>query len=106
MTWKELALEYRREIEQLWDDIDKSAFELERGVPKSFKRGLNMLEISLDLSQENVRILSYGEPLDNPVQPTALAAKTIETERKDDEDNFKWLRSTKPKRSSTVGESK
>ena len=106
--WKEIALEYRKEIDELWADIDDAICELERGVPKSYRRGMHILEKNLAISKENVRILSYSEPFE--VAETNLTAipfqkelnkepmKIVESkEGRSNEDCFKWLRNTKQK---------
>ena len=87
VTWEEMAFEYRREIEALHKDMDTAWVELEGCTPKSAMRALRILEKSLDLSEENVRILSYVEPTEiKPVEPK----KEKDVDR---EDCFKWLRS-------------
>ena len=93
-----MANEYRREIDALWEDMHNSYDELEKGMPKSFKRGMKMIEKSLDLSMENVRMLSYTEPIENlnKIEPEIVPKKQItplKPEKSNNEDCFKWLRS-------------
>lgn len=97
MTWKELALEYRREIEALWKDIESACDVLYSKQPKSFAKGIHLLDKSLDFSSENVRILEYGEPIDDlPYQSKLISQKrNMEEESTDNEDYFKWLRNSK-----------
>ena len=61
--WEEISYKYKEEIEALWEDINHAYFEFEKGMPKSFKKGLSILEKSLAFSQENVKIISYIEPI-------------------------------------------
>ena len=93
ITWEEIAKEYRREIEALWDDIHNAHEELNRGEPKSFKRGVKMIEKSLDFSTENIRILSYAELSQNKVEVVKKKIVQPQQEKRYNEDCFKWLRS-------------
>jgi hypothetical protein len=64
ILWKELAMEYRKEIESLLNCIEEAYCEFEKKVPNSYAQGLKILEECLDLSTENVRLLSCSEPMD------------------------------------------
>jgi hypothetical protein len=100
--WQRTAKAYRKEIGELWKDIEDAIDELEKGMPKSYKKGLHMLEKALEFSMENVRILSYTEPLgsSSPVKQQPFLQKGQDVgkeqaenkERPEDEDRFKWLR--------------
>lgn len=80
--------EYKKEVEALWGDIQDALYELEKGMPKSYKRGMAILEKALAISQENIRILSYIKGDIESIKPT----QTIE--EKNDKDCFKWLRNS------------
>jgi len=84
ISWKELAIEYRKEIESLFDCIEGAYCEFEKKSPNSYAKGLNILEESLALSEENVRILSCFETIDVVEQKE----KKLNVENKEDED---WL---------------
>ncbi len=86
ISWKELALEYRKEIEALLGCIDDACIELEKKVPNSYTKGLNILEKGIDLSTENVRLLSCSEPVDE-FQTKIEKANVKREEEKDDD----WL---------------
>ena len=97
MEWKDIALEYQKEVQELWADIEDAYVEFSKGVPKSFSKGLHLLEKSLDSSRENVRILRYIEPCDNKVYESKLIEKKKpqKSEKRDEEkdkNSFKWLR--------------
>jgi hypothetical protein len=99
ITWEELSLEYKKEIENLWNDFEMAYVELEKGMPKSYKKGLHILEKGLEFSRENVRILSYMEPLGLRSKPKSITSiKEVpeqKKERNQNEDCFKWLRNSK-----------
>ena len=117
-TWEELSKEYQKEIIALWNDMRNALFEFESGMPKSFRRGMSILENSLDFSVENVRMLSNrsvekeekgenGAPnvqdvklVQSVVQPIPKIEK-VNVQKKGgqggkdyNEDCFKWLRSS------------
>jgi len=99
-AWQELALEYRKEIKEIWEDLEGALDELEKGAPKSYKKGMLILEKSLECSKENVRILSYTEPTGLEPKPIKIIITRQESpqpkmESNQDEDSFKWLRDPK-----------
>ena len=49
MEWEDIAKEYRKELEQLWNDIDNGLYKLEEKSPKSFNIGIHLLNKSIDL---------------------------------------------------------
>lgn len=59
--WKEIALEYRKEIELLHRDIDNAIIEFEKKMPRSFEKGLSILEHALAVSQENLYLTKFME---------------------------------------------
>jgi hypothetical protein len=86
ISWEELAIEYRKEIELLLDYIKYAYREFEKKAPNSYAKGLNILEESLDLAIENVRILSCSEPMD-AVEKKDIPKNKIENKVEDDD----WL---------------
>mgnify|MGYP001285281198 CR=1 FL=1 len=99
VDWQDIAKEYRGEIKELWQDIENALEEFEKGMPKSYKRGLSIIEKTLAISRENVRILSYVEPSGvSPKQQSIpkAAAQQANTEGKENngQDRFKWLRNS------------
>jgi len=87
ISWKELAIEYRKEIESLLDYIEDACIEFEKKVPNSYAQGLKILEECLDLSTENVRILSCSEPMDLFEEKIDIQKFKIESKIEDDD----WL---------------
>ena len=63
MVWKELAEEYYREIMALQHDILLAHEVFEKKVPKSFAQGINILEKTVEISEENIRLLKMREPI-------------------------------------------
>jgi len=59
--WKEIALEYKKEVEQIYEDIESAIEEFEKKMPRSFEKGIGILEHSLSSSQEVVRLLKIRE---------------------------------------------
>jgi len=59
--WKEIALQYRKEIEILHKDIDSAIEELEKKMPRSFERCIKILEHSLCSSQDSFYLTSLME---------------------------------------------
>jgi len=112
ITWEELSKEYAKEINDLWHDIESALIELEKGMPKSYKNGIRILEKCLDLSIENVKMLSClsterlnsifeKKKTDNiSIQPVNNKSTHNEDKQKiirkdnNDEDCFKWLRNS------------
>jgi len=105
--WKEVALEYRKEIEALWDDIDKACVEFDKNMPRSFKKGVHILEKTLDFSKENVKIVAYGEPIEaeraTVQKPPQKTTKSQKVEQQNHENSFKWLRRYQQKKRSSSG---
>ena len=98
--WERIANEYKKEIQALWSDIDRACIELEKKMPQSYMRGLNMLERSLDFSRESIRMLSCQEPLESKTV-NVVSSKKVKNERKilnvdesrkrREEASFEWL---------------
>jgi hypothetical protein len=87
ILWKELAMEYRKEIESLLNCIEEAYCEFEKKVPNSYSIGLNILEKGIDLSTENVRLLSCSEPMDLFEEKTDIKKFKIDSKVEDDD----WL---------------
>ena len=106
ITWEELSKEYAKEINELWTDIENAIAEFEKGMPKSYKSGLGILEKCLDLSMENVKMLScFGTEettKEDVCSKKSLKKETIKIDKKfektrkdeDYENCFKWLHNT------------
>lgn len=107
ITWEELSKEYIKEINDLWTDIESAIIEFEKGMPKSYKSGLVILEKCLDLSTENVKMLSClsTEGITKKEEFCSKKSSTKEITKKDnksesirkdkrDENCFKWLHNT------------
>lgn len=59
--WEEIALQYRREIELLHKDIETAICEFEKRMPRSFEKGIGLLEQALSASQENLYLTKLRE---------------------------------------------
>ena len=95
--WKEIALEYKREIQDLLGEMNRACDEFSKGMPKSYKKGLHILENSLDFSEKSVRILNIREPYEKSTFKLPSIVKTKErktiNERDENENSFSWLHS-------------
>lgn len=76
--------EYKKELLNLMNDVWSAIQEFDKNMPKSFNKGIHILEKGLNMSEEHIRILSYMEDSIN-FKP--------EQKKEDDngKDNFKWL---------------
>jgi hypothetical protein len=61
MTWQEIALEYHKEILQLHREIDAALVEFEKRIPRSFEKGIGILDKAMDDSGENLRLIRTME---------------------------------------------
>ncbi len=98
-NWEELAKEYRKEITQLWKDIDNAVAELETRTPKSFDKCLRLLDKCLNISQEIVKMIDFMEPFGyNDIKEIPKFDKKLKKEKRindkesKNEGDFKWLR--------------
>jgi hypothetical protein len=62
MNWQEIALDYKKEIEALHKEIVEATFVMDQRGPRSFDKALGILENSLEISQENFRLIKSLEP--------------------------------------------
>jgi hypothetical protein len=84
--WKEIALQYKKEIEQLHRDIEHALEELDKKMPRSFEKGIGILDHALDDSQKNIYLISLSE------YPIISKAKNPESpERKKSLDCFEGI---------------
>jgi len=87
ISWKELAIEYRKEIQELWNCIEDAYCEFNKKVPKSYEMGLNILDKGVDLSMDSIRLLSCSEPIDVICQKN----NTVNSKKEIEEDTDDWL---------------
>lgn len=59
--WRGIALEYRKEIELLHNDIETAIAELEKKMPRSFETGIGILDYALRFSQQNLHFIKILE---------------------------------------------
>lgn len=62
MEWEELAKAYAEEAEAFRGDVEKAYNLLISLTPHSYSNGINHLNNSLDIHEENVRLLRVQEP--------------------------------------------
>lgn len=92
--WEELAKEYKKELEALWKDMEHAG---DLVYDKHLDTAIDLLDKSLDISIEYVRLLSYREPLTERSEPQFKFRKLKPKlkEVKNEKDRFKWLHSNK-----------
>lgn len=62
----ETIIEYKKEIMALHNDIESAITEFEKKMPRSYEKGVGILDRALMISQENLRLIKFSENTKNP----------------------------------------
>ena len=102
--WKDICLEYKRELEELLSDVEYVHDHLSSKAPKSVSKSIDLLNKVLDLYWYHIKMISYREPFEksktklkgidkNEQKQEEKMGQASRTEQSDNEfeGRFKWI---------------